>query len=295
MNEYIGKICPYCKTEFQPGDDIVVCSACDMPHHKDCWVENQGCTTFGCMGTIRAADGGASSVTATQMHYEDVRPATASESVFCVRCGNRNSAAASFCTNCGNRLVKAESRQAQAPVYTQANPANTNPYAYTNQPSVQPYSQYPVSGYAQAEPQLENEEVLRKLIGEKPEYYLNRFRKMRQTKNVASWNWSAFLFAPYWFFYRKMYGYGIAVLAADIICSLLNATFLSVLALGGYVLFGIFANSIYMRHLQEKANRASMMGEPERSQFLESNGGVNKLVMALVIVGRAVLVGLLLL
>lgn len=55
--EYIGKICPYCKTAFVEGDEIVQCSACEMPHHKDCWIENQGCTTFGCQGTIRGLDG----------------------------------------------------------------------------------------------------------------------------------------------------------------------------------------------------------------------------------------------
>ena len=57
MQEYIGKICPYCKTAFAEDDEIVQCSACEMPHHKDCWIENQGCTTFGCQGTIRGLDG----------------------------------------------------------------------------------------------------------------------------------------------------------------------------------------------------------------------------------------------
>ena len=47
MNDYTGKICPYCKTAFKPDDEIVVCSECDMPHLKDCWIQNQGCTTFG--------------------------------------------------------------------------------------------------------------------------------------------------------------------------------------------------------------------------------------------------------
>ncbi len=50
--DFIGKVCPYCKAEFKEGDDVVICSACEMPHHKECWVENQGCTTFGCTGTI---------------------------------------------------------------------------------------------------------------------------------------------------------------------------------------------------------------------------------------------------
>lgn len=52
---YTGKICPYCKTAFKEGDDIVVCSECEMPHHKECWIENKACTTFGCTGNISAA------------------------------------------------------------------------------------------------------------------------------------------------------------------------------------------------------------------------------------------------
>ena len=44
---------PFLQNRFKEDDEIVVCSVCDMPHHKDCWVENKGCTTFGCLGTIK--------------------------------------------------------------------------------------------------------------------------------------------------------------------------------------------------------------------------------------------------
>ncbi len=71
--DYIGKICPYCKTAFVMGDEVVVCSACEMPHHKDCWIENQGCTTFGCQGTIRGVDG----QTYGQMMAQGARPSSA--------------------------------------------------------------------------------------------------------------------------------------------------------------------------------------------------------------------------
>ena len=54
MNDFPGKICPYCKTKLEQEDETVICSDCDMPHHKDCWIQNQGCTTFGCLGTISA-------------------------------------------------------------------------------------------------------------------------------------------------------------------------------------------------------------------------------------------------
>ena len=72
MNDYTGKICPFCKTAFKTGDEIVVCSECDMPHHKDCWIENQGCTTFGCLGTIKSTDDSTTSVTAKQMSFDDI-------------------------------------------------------------------------------------------------------------------------------------------------------------------------------------------------------------------------------
>ena len=52
-----GKTCPFCKTPFEEGDVIVVCSTCEMPHHLSCWQENNGCTTFGCTGTIKETVG----------------------------------------------------------------------------------------------------------------------------------------------------------------------------------------------------------------------------------------------
>lgn len=50
--KFVGKVCPYCKSEIREDDDVVICSECEMPHHKECWIENKGCTTFGCTGTI---------------------------------------------------------------------------------------------------------------------------------------------------------------------------------------------------------------------------------------------------
>lgn len=52
MNILLGQVCPYCKSELTNADEVVFCSECKMPHHKICWIENKGCTTFGCQGTI---------------------------------------------------------------------------------------------------------------------------------------------------------------------------------------------------------------------------------------------------
>ena len=48
MENYIGKICPFCKTEIKEGDSVKVCPACGIPHHESCWEQNHGCTTLGC-------------------------------------------------------------------------------------------------------------------------------------------------------------------------------------------------------------------------------------------------------
>ena len=31
MDEYIGKICPFCKTEIKEGEGVIICPECGMP------------------------------------------------------------------------------------------------------------------------------------------------------------------------------------------------------------------------------------------------------------------------
>lgn len=145
--EYIGKICPYCKTAFAEGDEIVQCSACEMPHHKDCWIENQGCTTFGCQGTIRGLDDqaysqmmaeGAQKTAASAQSAAYQRPvygqngyafagqsqqierpafgaqpmaygAATGEGKLCPNCGAQNIGDSIFCAHCGARMAQAAS------------------------------------------------------------------------------------------------------------------------------------------------------------------------------------------
>lgn len=293
MNDYTGKICPFCKTEFKPNDDIVVCSECDMPHHKDCWIENQGCTTFGCLGTIKAADNSATTVTTSYMNYEEANSPSSTGIVYCTKCGAQNSATSAFCSKCGNKLAATVEDTPQAPVYTQANPTNNNPYAYVSQQNnYQQANSYSTSGYSAYQPYQNtniDSDVLQ-LIGVKTEYYAPKFQEMKNQNKQTSWNWPAFLVTPYWLIYRKMYGYGAAVLAVAFVLSLIGSGLLSFLALGGYVAFGIFANSIYMKYLEGKASQAKSMSEPYRTQFITKNAGVNTTATVLTIIGYALLI-----
>lgn len=90
---YVGKKCPFCNCGFTDEDDIVVCSECEMPHHKECWIENQGCSTYGCNGTIQS-----SGCVAAQ-------PSTDSQLNTCPNCGRLMEEGAQFCGGCGNRVA----------------------------------------------------------------------------------------------------------------------------------------------------------------------------------------------
>ena len=57
-------------------------------------------------------------------------------------------------------------------------------------------------------------------VGEAADYiqnsaprYISKFMKQKKKNGKLSWNWAAFFFAPYWFFYRKLYKVGAVFLA----------------------------------------------------------------------------------
>lgn len=100
----LGKICPFCKSEIKDGDEVIVCPACGIPHHKGCWEENKGCTTFGCK----------------EQHYEaqgtnptDVCPncgATLGDGqMFCPKCGvPKGGVTSNVCGKCGTELQEGQ-------------------------------------------------------------------------------------------------------------------------------------------------------------------------------------------
>ena len=84
MENFIGKTCPFCKTEIKEGEEIKVCPACGIPHHIGCWEENKGCTTFGC----------------SEQHYEEQGT---NPSAVCSNCGTPLGDGQDFCPKCGTR------------------------------------------------------------------------------------------------------------------------------------------------------------------------------------------------
>ncbi len=42
--------CPYCKSSILGVEEYSICPGCNVPHHKECWLNNDGCTTYACKG-----------------------------------------------------------------------------------------------------------------------------------------------------------------------------------------------------------------------------------------------------
>ena len=59
--------CPYCRSGLTESPPIVICRACHTPHHRECWQDNGGCTTYGCEGAPRPQD-----IASRQGHADDM-------------------------------------------------------------------------------------------------------------------------------------------------------------------------------------------------------------------------------
>ena len=204
--------------------------------------------------------------TAAPVFAEPAAPAA--EARFCSKCGTSNPASSGFCRKCGNALNAPQTGYTPAPqpVYT---------------PVPQPvYNPAVVAGSGAGDP------IVQQLVGEKSEYYMPVFWQMRTQNKMTSWNWAAFLITPFWMIYRKMYAYGAIVLGVALVLGLISP----LLTLAGYVACGIFANYLYMTHLDKLAQQARAMNEPYRSQYIATNAGVNMTAAIGAAVGWAVLV-----
>ncbi len=45
----MGRMCPFCQSNIIHETDYLICDLCQTPHHFDCWRQNGGCTTYGCL------------------------------------------------------------------------------------------------------------------------------------------------------------------------------------------------------------------------------------------------------
>ncbi len=153
MENYIGKMCPYCKTEIRAGDEVQVCPKCGIAHHKSCWDENLGCTTFGCAGnhgqskaSILTCENCGAVMENTQKfcpkcgrpQMRRTQPTAEPTQKNCPSCGTPNDAANKFCFRCSAPLTDRPTMSASVPSATASTataPSSASPAAATEQVS----------------------------------------------------------------------------------------------------------------------------------------------------------------
>ena len=125
------------------------------------------------------------------------------------------------------------------------------------------------------------------LIGKNVEHYIPIFEKLDQNGGT-SWNWCGFFFGPYWFAYRKMYGWvaialivptlvGIAFGIAFILAGADDATVdvaARLLGLVVNIVFALVANSSYKKRI-DKLVKAMPEDNDAKAKYIETKGGVS--------------------
>ncbi len=285
---YEGQSCPVCGKRFSETDDIVTCPVCGAPHHRACWQADGHCHFESTHGTPEQWS--------RRAQAADTAPRSSTENL-CPHCGAPNVQYAEFCGRCGRKLNANEWHStAQTPHQN-----NTPFHEYT--PFHTGFD--PLGGVAHNEPFDEDvtAEDLAVAVGGNTAYYLPRFQKIRDGHTVQ-WNWAAFWITPYWLLYRKQYVSGILVSLFYLLYFALNyfvfyksgalistdvdpfmvsyeAGYLSVLFLLSvamvivHVLFGLFANYMYLRTCKKRVRTAKETDPADFRTVLKTLGGVS--------------------
>ena len=240
------------------------CCEHDASHQGGLLEKPRGESLPKCHESVRPVDIAPESNDATVINPDPSSTNEGNVHIYCVKCGAENLSSSSFCEKCGNKLVVPF--VGSAPSAKAAN-GPTPPGDATGQ-STQVDSNYTSSCVV--------DEAVQELVGENKAYYLRKFEMIKEQGKTGSWNWSAFFFAPFWLFYRKMYAYGAAMIGAVALLGILHLPFISLaLNLALYVFVGISGNYMYLQSLETKAKQANAFQEPQRSQFINQHAGVN--------------------
>lgn len=210
---YTGETCSVCHAVFTDDDDIVVCPECGTPHHRKCYLENKDCANAArhaedfvwtpAVARTAQADPAVADTPAETPPAESLPKSAQPDGhhiVFCPQCGAQNAAEEPVCTECGARLYNMQNQPFSPPI--QLPDMSARPF-YANGTVIAP-----------------TDTLDGNTVGDTAEYvrfhadrYIPKFYALEKSGKKLSWNWAAFLFSPFWFFYRKLYAVGGILLA----------------------------------------------------------------------------------
>ncbi|MCH5320227.1 MAG: DUF2628 domain-containing protein [Eubacterium sp.] len=232
--------CPVCDRNFTDEDDIVICPHCATPHHRECYKAlghcfNRDKHSEGFDYTAEKTDEADSTVNENTQYYQP--PVKESSKTVCSQCGAEISNGAPFCSQCGARQSNAQ--------YKEYSPLNEFGFNNTTQQRYENDTQT-IDGKSIAD--------VAAVVRTNTEKFIPKFLENKK----VSWNWSAFIFGPYYLLYRKMYKQGIVFLALSLITS--------------FVVSGLFAEEIAAFGSFFSSNYQALYSNPSNeliTQFME--------------------------
>ncbi len=230
---YSNQICDGCEKLFAEDDEIVVCPECATPQHRECYNKNNRCVNYEKHGEDYT----------WQSSGELNTPASTEEKVKmipCPNCGFENPAGSESCRQCSMKftLFGFNVVDATAEEQEKTNPSSDVPkyeapftlgegegFDNQNEPEILAESEKAEEDSQQSCAQQTQPvfpgpfsptdktfgiptNFLGAVLGQNAMKYIEKFKSLEAGKRI-SFNWAAFLFSPYWFFYRKLIKPGI--------------------------------------------------------------------------------------
>jgi len=206
---YTKESCPVCGKQFTETDDIAVCPVCGTPHHRECYLEQKHCSNEEKHAEGFEWQASDEPVLPFVEHLNRERNGNA-EKTACPYCGMENDVGEPVCKYCGASLNNGNFGNEQNQDGRVFIPSAFGPNVVQIQPNDV------IGGHTVSD--------MADFVQRNAEKYIPKFYKIERTGNKVSFNWAAFLFAPYWFFYRKMHVIGFAFMIISLLVSVLCTT-----------------------------------------------------------------------
>lgn len=198
--------CPVCDKVFTEDDDIVTCPHCGTPHHRECYTSLGRCVNHdkhkdGFEYSFQEVNEQSSDNNDSRRETNNLNPNNVyyqqdavTKKTLCSSCGEEIAPNSPFCPSCGAKQ--------ENPVYDSVSPVGFVPFNGEQQ------------AYADSSETIEGKSLsdVASVVRTNTGRFIPKFI---QNKKV-SWNWSGFIFGPYYLLFRKMYKQGIAALILNI-------------------------------------------------------------------------------
>ena len=308
---YTGAPCPVCGQIFKEGDDVVVCPDCGTPYHRSCYKEKGHCI----MDDLHASGGEWENPNKPQP--KQVLQETIAA---CPNCNHPNHVDNLRCENCGYHLKSASGSHSDRPYERQyEEDIRAMEEGVGDQ---QPMAEI----FGRIDPNSRIQKIsVRDIIAftqKNASYFVRLFKLMSMEVSASVFNWSALLFGPFYFLYRKMYHKGIILLLLDLATylpsfavayhlmpqaiadpSLLQSMAFDTSGLGFlttianivsyipwviHIYCGFTANKSYFHHSMEHLRKMSLQfssNRPEMEKQILRQGGVSPVAVFLGVLG----------